>query len=174
MTPVKISWEKEHSAKIDGGLLETDQHTSSELIEKVKGSSSRCFQFAAGILAEIPPPAWKHGEVLIYMVEEGWLVRRNYADYWYVDMGVVRPVGPDLYIWTDLWLDVTMPESADRYRLHDADEFAEAIESASVSRKLAARSLRSLHSLVELIRAGDFPTQDIRDAVDRAYSLRES
>ena len=173
MTPIKISWEKELSAKINGDLLGADQNTLSKLIERVKGSSSRCFQFAEGILAEIPPRAWRHGDVLIYMVKEGWLVRRNYADYWYVDMGVVRPVGPDLYCWTDLWLD-TMPESADRYRLLDADEFAEAIESVSVSSGLAARSLMSLHSLVELVQAGDFPTSDIRDAVAKAYSLRES
>ena len=65
MTPIKITWEKELSAKIDGDLLDADQETQSQLIKQAKGSSSRCFRFAEGILAEIPPPAWRHGEVLI-------------------------------------------------------------------------------------------------------------
>lgn len=173
MEPVKISWEKNVAARTDGDLLNADPATLSQLAEQVSGSNSRCVRLTSDILVELPPDESTQGDVLIYMIDEGWLVRRNYGDYWYVDMGVTRSVGADLYCWTDLWLDVTITESADRYRLLDADEFAEAIESNAVASGLAGSALKSLHRLIGLVEAGDFPTPQIHDAVAKAYSLKD-
>ena len=42
------------------------------------------------VLLEIPAATWGHGDVLIYMPDPGWLIRRNYSDYWYIDIGMIR------------------------------------------------------------------------------------
>ncbi|MDO8669888.1 MAG: hypothetical protein Q7O66_00455, partial [Dehalococcoidia bacterium] len=60
-------------------------------------------------------PTWRHGDFLVYLPARNLMVRRNYVDHWYIDIGIFKPVQEGLYVWTDLWLDVVAPEPPVRY-----------------------------------------------------------
>jgi len=79
-------------------------------------------------------------------------------------MGTLTPLGTALYGWTDLWLDVIMPEPATSYQLLDATEFATALREGHVSPAVAALALDQLDALVQLIHRGQFPPPEVRQA----------
>jgi hypothetical protein len=131
-------------------------------VEGVLASAHPAFEIAPGVILEIPPPEWGHGEFLVYLPERNWMVRRNYVDHWYVDIGITKPFRDNVRGWTDLWLDVTAPEPASHYHLRDADEFAAALRDGSISVENAATAMESLNALVKTIRDGAFPVPEVR------------
>ena len=175
MKPVKIVWGKFATIDMESDLSEAltaQDHAS--LVEKAKSIANPIFQLASDVFVELPPSDWGHGDVLIYLPKRGWLVRRNYVEHWYIDIGVLRKIAPGLYNWTDLWLDVVVPESAETYRLLDADEFGLALKESSVSIELAAYAMESLNDLIQLIHSGQFPVSEVRDAERFAIEYRSN
>ena len=129
------------------------------------------FEISPGAILEIPPPTWGHGEFLIYLTERNWMVRRNYTDYWYIDIGISKPYQDNIWGWTGLWLDVILPESADRYRVLDADEFAQALRSGEVCTENGSLAMDSLSALLSEIEQGRFPPAEVRLA-EEIYNSR--
>jgi len=174
MDPIGIAWRKGEAALVAGDLeagLDAADFTS--IRDQARRQAHGCYRLPDQVLLEIPGPDWNHGDVLVYVPEPGWLVRRNYGDYWYVDIGVVRPVADDLYCWTDLWLDVIANEGCTRYEVVDADELAQAVREKAVHTDLLVRALNSFHQLMALLRDNAFPTPQVAAAVATAYDLRE-
>ncbi len=169
MQPVKVAWN--HYARIPAGVPFAEALSAEELAAAIKGvenSAHPVFQLADDVFVEIPPPEWGHGDFLVYLPAYNWMVRRNYVEHWYVDMGLFRPFGSGLFGWTDLWLDVVAPEPATSYRLLDADEFGEAIEQSQIALPNAALAMHSLHRLLALIESDQFPLPEVRLA-ERFY-----
>jgi len=63
------------------------------------------------------------------------------SDTWYVDLVTVEREG-DRYTFRDLYIDVMVPMDGRHYRMLDLDEFADAIDNASLSIVLAIDALR--------------------------------
>lgn len=113
---------------------------------------------------ELPPIEYTHGDLLVYLSRQGWLVRRNYVDRWYVDIGILRPVALEQYAWTDLWLDLTCSGANTDYRVLDVEEFAAALKEKRISDSLAAYALQCLGALIASVEAGTFPPPEVREA----------
>lgn len=141
-------------------------------MRKAQGAKHPAYQLSDDLFVEIPAPDYRHGDLLVYLPSRGWLVRRNYRDHWYVDMGILRKAADGVYCWTDLWLDVIAPKRAESYHLLDTDEFAMALATHQVSVELAAYALTNLHQLTETIRGGAFPMPEILRAERFALELR--
>lgn len=162
---VKVAWNKHAQVAGDALLAEVlDPGDYASLVEKANSAPYPAFELSADVYVELPAADWGHGDLLVYLPKRGWLARRNYVDHWYIDLGVFRQIEGDLYGWTDLWLDVVLPESASTYQVLDVDEFAEALRAGRVSTELAVYALENLHHLLETVEEGSFPTQDILDA----------
>jgi hypothetical protein len=163
MHPIKVAWNR--FARIPAGVPFADSLPADELAAAIKGvanSAHPAFQLADDVFIEIPPPEWGHGDFLVYLPSHNWMVRRNYVDHWYIDMGLFRPFGNDLYGWTDLWLDVIAPETATVYRVLDADEFGDAMEQNQIALPNAALAMHSLHRLLMCIESSGFPLEEVR------------
>ncbi len=133
-----------------------------------------CFRLSADVLVELPPRDWGHGDLLVYLPRQGWLVRRRYVDAWYVDIGGLEDAGGGRYLWTDLYLDVVVNEAGSAHRLLDVDEFGQALRDGLISNRAAASALEGLHRLFECIREGRFPPVGIREAEAFATKFREA
>ncbi len=96
------------------------------------------------------------------------MVRRNYVDYWYIDIGIFKSVQNELYAWTDLWLDVVTPEPPTRYEVLDAEELAAALRQNEVSVENAALALESLHRLLGLLHQNEQSLRDLLPEVEIA------
>lgn len=165
MKPVKIAWNKCATVPITSDFSEALNFTDyTALTEKAELAPNPSFELSPEIFVEIPPSDWGHGDVLIYLPKRGWLVRRNYKDYWYIDLGIFKKIEGDLYGWTDLWLDVIAPKSASTYQVLDADEFGVALKTGNVSIELAAFAMDNFHHLVEVMHKGSFPIPEVKKA----------
>lgn len=166
MKAVKIAWNRHaHLAPatpFSAGLTPAEWEA---VLDKVRSAPHRCVQLSDDVFVEVPAPTWKHGDLLVYLPRQGWLVRTNYRDDWYVDLGFFRHLEGDLYTWTDLWLDVIAPEPATSYRVLDVDEFAEHLKNGRMAPELAAYALENLHALLELLHRGQFPPPEVRAAL---------
>ena len=173
MKPVRIAWSQTANVPLKCELSSVlPPENYSALKTKAQGAQNPAYMITSDLFVELPPRGATHGDILIYLPTAGWLARRNYVDYWYVDVGVFRPLEGDLYGWTDLWIDVTAPESGNSYHVLDADEFGEAVLEGRVSDELAAFALESFQELVQTIHEGGFPTEDIKTALDLEEDLR--
>ena len=91
MDRIKIAWEKTVTARIDGDLRQNASPAQLEdLIARCRGARHPSYRISESVLLEIPPFTWGHGDILIYLAKHGLLVRRNYDEYWYVDVGIIR------------------------------------------------------------------------------------
>ena len=169
---VRIAWNAFAHVPLAGELsAHVDPAAFRSFSEKVKQAVHDSYQIDEDIYVEIPAPGWSTGDLLIYCARKGWLVRRNYVDYWYVDIGFFREIDMEHYSWTDLWLDVVAPQDGRSYRVLDAGEFGNAIANDEVTRDMAAYALRSLEELLDLFHNGNFPTKEIERAEQVAIQL---
>jgi hypothetical protein len=138
------------------------------LAQKVAQNENSSYQLSKGVYIEIPPPTWGHGDFLVYLPSRDLMVRRNYVDYWYIDIGIFKSVQNELYAWTDLWLDVITPEPPTRYEVLDAEELAAALRQNEVSVENAALALESLHRLLGLLHQNEQSLRDLLPEVEIA------
>lgn len=165
MKPIKIAWNKYAATPLSHDLAQVlDEPTRAAFTAKVNAAVHPAYQLSADLFVEIPAPGWGHGDLLVYLPKRGWLVRRNYQEYWYVDLGLFRQVGEGLFGWTDLWLDVVAPAEAHTYRLLDVDEFSAALRDGQISRELASYATMNLHALLDAFHRGQFPPPEVREA----------
>ncbi len=143
------------------------------LVQRAAASAHPSFRLAPEVFIEIPPPSWGHGDFLVYLPARCLMVRRNYADYWYIDMGIFKPLQGDLYGWTDLWLDVIAPEPPIKYTLLDAGELAEALRRNEVSIENAALALDTLNSILTLLRGNERSLRELLPEVNMAEQFYE-
>ena len=172
MKQVKILWNRFAKIPVEFANIPMDMDFSqalkredyAALIAKAKAAPHPAFELSPEVFVELPPEDWKHGDFLVYLPKHGWLVRRNYSDYWYIDIGLFKKIDEDIYGWTDLWLDVVAPESASSYHVLDAEEFGEAIREGRVSTELTAYALEKFDHLVRTIHDGNFPLPEVQGA----------
>lgn len=165
MQPVKVSWIR--CANIDEDEPFEDALDASDVllhIARIESCPHPAFEIAPNVFIEIPDTEWAHGDFLVYLPERHWMVRRNYRSRWYVDIGIFKGYGSNLYGWTDLWLDVLAPDLARTYHVLDADEFAGALRDGDISVDNAVLALYSLNDLLTFIRNDEFPVPEIKSA----------
>lgn len=174
MRPVKVVWNQFVKAPHHRSA---DEPVPASVVEAWRESASfkhPAFELEPDLVVELPAPEWGHADLLVYLPRRGWLVRREHTGGWYVDIGALREVQDGLYLWTDLWLDIIAPEPATRYHLLDADEFAEVLREGRISPELAAQVMEHLHALVNCLRDGRFPPEEVRRAEAFAAEQRSS
>jgi len=159
--PIKIGWKRLSHIPVEQAISDAvDGETLAQLAQQIAQNEHSSFRLGPDLYLEIPPPTWGHGDFLAYLPGRNLMVRRNYVDHWYIDIGIFRHVQDELYVWTDLWLDVVTPEPPLRYRVLDSEELAVALRQNEVSVENAALALESLsHFLALLHRNG----QSLRD-----------
>lgn len=173
MQTVKIAWNRFTLTPVSTDLAgQIGPEDAAWFRTKVESAPHLAVRLADDLFVEIPDPTWGGGDLLIYLPRRGWLVRRNYLDHWYIDMGIFRQFDEGLFGWTDLWLDLTAPEAATSYKLLDANEFAAALREGQVSAELAAYAMENLHRLVECFHTRQFPLPEVRRALAFAASLQ--
>ena len=69
-------------------------------------------------------------------------------------------------------MDIALPQNGRRYRLLDADELRDAVLTGSITTKLLAHALLSIHQLTVAIHEGRFPFGEILEAEEIAETLR--
>lgn len=134
-------------------------------------STHPSFQLAPGVFIEIPPPTWGHGDYLVYLPARHLMVRRNRVDYWYVDIGIFKPIETDLYGWTDLYLDVAMPEPPVRHEVLDADELADALLQGQVSAENAVLAQECMDQFLTLLEGNQRPLREVVPEVGLAEAF---
>src|ERR1700722_16756354 len=92
MTPIHISWNR--FTAIPAATPFAEALAPEKLARAISGAKANphpSFQLAPDVLIEIPPPTWAHGDFLVYLSQRNWMVRRNYGEDWYVDIGIIKP-----------------------------------------------------------------------------------
>ncbi len=83
---------------------------------------------------------------------------------WYIDIGVTEfRTDLDAWIFKDWFVDITVKDDLSTHSILDLDELAEARRIGLVNNDEMDQILRSAQNVVDLIRSGQFPPEEIRD-----------
>lgn len=150
--PIRIGWKRLSCLPVEPALSAAmDGERVARLAQQIAQNEHSSFRLGPDLYLEIPPPTWGQGDFLAYLPARNLMVRRHDVDYWYLDVGLFRCVQDELYVWTDLWLEVIAPEPPVRYRVLDAEERAAVLRQGEVRVENAALALERLPHLQALL-----------------------
>lgn len=151
---------------------------------RIAESEWRWWQIAGNMIIERPIVA-KDSQivsdhtVIYYLLERNWVVMQN-VDYpgfvgwpWYVHIGDIS-FYEDLqsYVMRDLFCDILIKENCSDHTVLDLDELATGHDLGLIATADLYKALNSAQSLLDQIRSGLFPPEEIIQCQEELHSLR--
>lgn len=142
----------------------------------------RWWQASPDLLIEKPFPstACDESSVIYYLPKRNWVIVENMnvppelGDnwIWYVHLGSIQYDEAERHwVFTDLMVDIVIDSDRYTHSVLDLDDLAEVFQLGLVDSTQMAEVLRSTQEMVDLIRAGEFPPEEIRNCQDQVASL---
>ena len=132
----------------------------------------RWYQFSDELIVERPGGGNSGPETVIYylprrcwaIIEDARFKKLGREWTWYVHLGAME-YDPEYQAWifTDYFCDVIVKRDLRTHSVLDLDDLGDALRLSLVDVFLAGRILASTQELVDLIRAGGFPPEELRE-----------
>jgi len=137
---------KEQQAREALGKVQYLRHDAHTLIEVAAAESAKKF-------------------IIVYCLDLGLQFSLNYKQkypWWVVDVVDIEEVRPNVFCAHDLLIDVEIRQDG-TYRVHDIDEFEEAISAGILTPRQIQVALRSFHWIIDRLNQHAFPDERIKE-----------
>ena len=173
---IVIFWNKK-AKQHDGMPYEQHAHyappTAKQFIERI--NCHRFIKHSDNILIELPPLHSNEDEIILYYLNEGLQIRRDFNSQdaaWHITIADIEEVHPNIFCVHDLIATITTHDNYS-YQLLHMDAFHYAFTHAFLPDNLYDKAMTSLASLLNKLNQGTFSYDELDRLADTYRSETE-